>query len=646
MCGIYGIVELGGLRKEHLWSLQRMEQALHHRGPDDGGSFIGASAAIAMRRLSIIDVAGGAQPFVSDDKSVAVVCNGEIYNYQELRRLFSHKGAHYRSGSDVENILHGYMSCGADIIGLLEGMFASAIWDEREERLILARDPFGIKPLFYFQHGNILAFASELRALAASGLVPLDVDPISLHQYLTYNYVPTPRSILSSIKKAEPGTMLIFDHHGLREKRYSTHSFQQSETRPPLDPREVQQIFLEKFSSAVKRELAADVPVGVLLSGGLDSSAVSAFAVKHNPSVSTFSVKFEDPTFDESEHSRAMAQALGTKHHEITVSESALLNFAENLGDVLDEPLADSSFLPTSLLMQFVKKNGMKVVLGGDGGDELFAGYPTHKAHRAIQLYESFVPFALRAHVVPQLVQKLPVSLDYLSFDFKAKRFLQGRGVPFGVRHQTWMGAFSPQERLGVLHPDLRISTIDPYEPVNRLLADCDAKESGNKALYLDMRLYLEGDILQKVDRSSMRASIEARVPFLNRHVAQLVMSLPYNFKLRGFQPKYFLKRALRGVVPDVIIGRKKKGFNFALGKYLQGSFRTLVEDTLRQAHIKDQGFFSPEGINRLLAEHQSGTVDHTTHLWNMFCFQVWLDSLKAKSRSLSHTPEIQEVAQ
>ena len=607
-----------------------MEQALHHRGPDDGGNFISDSAAIAMRRLSIIDVAGGRQPFVSDENSVAVVCNGEIYNYQELRRLLLHRGAKFRSGSDVESILHGYQCFGADIIGLLEGMFASAIWDEKEERLILARDPFGIKPLYYYQHGNLLAFASELRALAASGLVPLDVDTISLHQYLTYNYVPTPRSILTSVKKAEPGTMLIFDHHGLREKRYSEHSFQQSESRPPLDTREVEHQFVEKFSSAVQREMAADVPVGVLLSGGLDSSAVCAFAVKHNPDVSTFSVKFEDPTFDESEFSQHMAKSLGTKHHEITVSEPALLGFAEHLGDVLDEPLADSSYLPTSLLMRFVKENGMKVVLGGDGGDELFAGYPTHKAHRAIQLYERFVPFALRARAVPQLVQKLPVSLDYLSFDFKAKRFLQGRGVPFGVRHQTWMGSFSPVERMGVLHEDLRISTVDPYEPVHRLLRDCDAQEQGNQALYLDMRLYLEGDILHKVDRSSMRASVEARVPFLNRQVAQFVMSLPYSFKLRNFDPKYFLKKSLRGIVPPSIIGRKKKGFNFALGKYLQGSFRTLVEDTLRQQHIQEQGFFSREGIDRILKEHQDGIADHTTHLWNLFCFQVWYDSLKA----------------
>lgn len=629
MCGIYGIADLDGLPRERLWSIQRMDRALGHRGPDEGGSYSSKLAAIAMRRLSIIDVEHGSQPFQSEDGTVALVCNGEIYNHRELRRKLEHRGCRFRSGSDVETILHGYRHFGLDITGLLEGMFGFAIWDENDRRLVLARDPYGIKPLFYYQHQNTLLFASELRALAASGLIETEVDYISLQQYLTYNYVPCPRSILKNVKKVEPGTMLIFDHHGLRTVPFSSISFQQSESRPPLDPREVQQNFLDRFTSAVYRELDADVPVGVLLSGGLDSSAVCAIAAKKNPGVSTFSVKFEDPTFDESEHSRHVASELKTTHHELTVTEPKLLDIASRLGDLLDEPLADSSYLPTSLLMRFVREHGFKVVLGGDGGDELFAGYPTHRAHRAIELYEKFVPFYLRAQVLPKLVERLPVSLDYLSFDFKAKRFLQGRGVPFGVRHQLWMGAFAAAERNSVLHPDLRLSTVDPYEPVHRLMRECDARTHGNLALYLDMRLYLEGDILQKVDRSSMRASVEARVPFLNREVAQFVLSLPYNFKLKNFEPKYFLKRSMRGIVPEKIISRKKKGFNFALGKYMQGSFRTLIEDTLRQKHVTEQGFFSAAGMEGLLAEHRLGEVDHTTRLWNLFSFQVWHDSLR-----------------
>jgi asparagine synthase (glutamine-hydrolysing) len=628
MCGIFGAVKLGGLPTDWNQKIIRMEEALIHRGPDDRGIAKFSNAIIGMRRLSIMDVAGGQQPFSSDDKQTSLVCNGEIYNYQELRKTLEHSGFQFRSHSDVETILHGYTRFGLDITSLLEGMFAFAIWDEGEQRLTLARDRFGIKPLYYFQYQDKLIFASELRALLASGEVPFDLDLNSLNQYLAFNYVPTPRSIVSNIKKLEPGTMLIFDSKGIITKNYSSLSFQQSESRPPLDPREVEHQFLDRFSGAVRRELASDVPIGVLLSGGLDSSTIAAIASKERPGISTFSVRFEDPTFDESSYAREVAGYLGTKHHELTVTEQMLHEQASSLGDILDEPLADSSFLPTSLLMRFVRKH-VTVVLGGDGGDELFAGYPTHKAHRIIQLYESLVPFALRARVVPKMVKNLPVSLDYVSFDFKAKRFMEGRGVPFGVRHQIWMGAFSPNERSSILSPDLRLSTIDPYDPVHRLLAECDARELGNLALFLDMRLYLEGDILTKVDRSSMRASVEARVPFLNRHVADFALSLPYSLKLHLFQSKYLFRRAVKGIVPESVRTRKKRGFNFALGRYMRGSFRPLIEDTLRQDRVRTSGLFDPAGIDKILFEHQEGKVDHGLRIWNLFVFQSWLDSIQ-----------------
>lgn len=628
MCGIFGVVKLGGLSPEWNQKIMLMEKALIHRGPDDRGIASFPNAIIGMRRLSIIDVSGGQQPFSSSDNQTSLVCNGEIYNYQELRKSLEHSGFKFRSHSDVETILHGYKRFGLDITSLLEGMFAFAIWDETEQRLILARDQFGIKPLYYFQYQDKLIFASELRALLASGEIPFDLDLNSLNQYLAFNYTPTPRSIVSNIKKLEPGTMLIFDSKGITAKSYSSLSFQQSESRPPLDPREVEHQFLERFTGAVKRELASDVPIGVLLSGGLDSSTIAAIANRERPGISTFSAKFEDPTFDESSYAREVADYLGTKHHELTVTEQMLHQQATSLGDILDEPLADSSLLPTSLLMKFVR-NHVTVVLGGDGGDELFAGYPTHKAHRMIQLYESLVPFTLRARVAPKIVKSLPVSLDYVSFDFKAKRFMEGRGVPFGVRHQIWMGAFSPNERISILSPDLRLSTIDPYDPVHRLVAQCDARELGNLALFLDMRLYLEGDILTKVDRSSMRASVEARVPFLNRHVADFALSLPYSLKLNLFQSKYLFRRAVKGIVPESVRTRKKRGFNFALGRYIRGSFKSLIQDTLRQERVRTQGLFDPVGINRILSEHQEGKVDHALRIWNLFVFQSWLDSVQ-----------------
>ena len=297
MCGIFGAVKLGGLPAEWDQKIDRMEKALIHRGPDDRGIANFPNAIIGMRRLSIIDVSGGQQPFSSADKKISLVCNGEIYNYQELRKSLEHSGFKFRSHSDVETILHGYKRFGLDITSLLEGMFAFAIWDDLEQRLILARDRFGIKPLYYFQYQDKLIFASELRALLASGEMPLDLDLNAVNQYLAFNYTPTPRSIISNIKKLEPGTMLIFDAKGITTKSYSSLSFQQSESRPPLDPREVETQFLERFSGAVRRELASDVPIGVLLSGGLDSSTIAAIASRERPGISTFSVKFEDPTF-------------------------------------------------------------------------------------------------------------------------------------------------------------------------------------------------------------------------------------------------------------------------------------------------------------------------------------------------------------
>ncbi|MBU0703759.1 MAG: asparagine synthase (glutamine-hydrolyzing), partial [Chloroflexi bacterium] len=398
MCGICGIVNISASRPIDRDVLLRMTQVLEHRGPDDRGIYIDEQAGLGSRRLSIIDLAGGRQPIANEDETMWIVFNGEIYNYRELRAYLQKRGHVFRTRTDTEVILHLYEEFGVDCAQHLNGIFAFAIWDARREELVIARDRMGIKPLYYTEAAGQLIFGSEMKALLAHPDVARDIDPISLNEYLAFEYVPSPRTIIRDVHRLEPGHILRYDARGLHVQQYWNISLARSEYRPPVNWRDYASGLQDTLKDAVRQELVSDVPVGVLLSGGIDSSTIAALMVESYPgTVDSFSIGFEEASFDESRYARMAAEHLGTRHHELVFTSGMVAEMVLTVTDFLDEPFGDSSLIPTFLLSQFARER-VKVVLGGDGGDELFAGYPTLVAHRLIEYYERIIPWHIRAY--------------------------------------------------------------------------------------------------------------------------------------------------------------------------------------------------------------------------------------------------------
>lgn len=626
MCGIFGVINKNLEKNGINQVLDKLERALRHRGPDGSGRYAEHGVGLGMTRLAIVDIAGGFQPFCSDDGRYQFICNGEIYNYLRLQKHLAHRGIKLRSQSDVEVLLHLILLHGLDALKLVEGIFAFALWDNQEETLLLGRDRFGIKPLFYTNTNNSFGFASELKALKHAPNFKGEIDLIALSQYLSFEYVPAPRTILKNVFRLKPGSCLEVKNGTAKEIDYWEPSFAQSESRPPIDAREYAQELQRRLQGAIKRESTADTPVGIFLSGGIDSGSLLALRRQTDASeIKTFSVRFDELSFNESEYSLLLAQKFNSNHKELTITKNDCIELASSIGRILDEPIADSSFIPTYLLSKFAAAD-VKVVLGGDGSDELLAGYPTYKAHRLIEWYERLLPFFIRARVIPKLVNNLPTSLAYMSFDFKAKRFLDGRGLPFLIRHHQWMGAFGKRSVNSVWHPSLVMDQIDPYEPVNELALRTDAQLSYNKALHCDLRLFLEGDILTKVDRASMAHGLEVRVPFLNREVADFILDLPFDLKLKNLTSKYIFKRSLIGVLPDQILNRKKMGFNIPMAQLLRNELRSFMESVLNKTAIEQEGIFNSAVIEEMKSKHLSGAVDYRKELWNLIVFRSWFE--------------------
>src|SRR5579864_1182822 len=596
--------------------------AMVHRGPDDEGSVHLEGVTLGMRRLSIIDLVGGHQPIHNEDSSVWVVQNGEIYNHLELRDQLIGSGHSFVTESDTEVLVHGYEQWGEAVVERLNGMFAFAIFDRPRRAVFLARDRVGIKPLHYAVDGRRLVFASELKALLRDPALRKGIDPVALDEYLAYEFVPSPRSIVRGISKLQPGHTLTWslDEGGPRLRRYWAATLSPGDTRgQSLDvaAEELRDVLRE----SVRKELISDVPLGVFLSGGIDSSAVTAMMKQLGGEVKSFSVGFAERSFDESGHAREVARHLGTDHHELTLEPPMLLDLIPRLPALLDEPLGDASIIPTYLLSAFTRQH-VKVALGGDGGDELFAGYPTLQAHRLAGYYLR-APRVVRRGLVEPVVRRLPVSRDNLSFDFRAKRFVSGAGYPVAERHQRWMGSFAPEERTAVLSRELaEESLVDEFRSLDPL----------NQVLAIDMRMYLENDILVKLDRASMMASLEGRVPLLNNDFVGYALSLPLSMKLRGLRSKFLLKRALRGILPERILRRPKKGFGIPVADWFRGPLREQMRDVLASDRIRREGFFDPAAVQRLIGEHLVGRRDNRKQLWTLFAFQLWLEGYSKTS--------------
>src|SRR6267143_566393 len=626
MCGSCGVA--GGDPSDGRDLVARMCAAMVHRGPDDEGSVQLDGVTLGMRRLSIIDLEGGHQPIHNEDSTVWVVQNGEIYNHLELREQLVAAGHAFVTQSDTEVLVHGYEEWGAGIVERLNGMFAFAILDRRRRRVVLARDRMGIKPLHYAVDGKRLVFASELKSLLCDPALRRDIDPVALDEYLALEFVPSPRSMVRGISKLPPGhTLEWFPGSGMhRLHRYWAPTLGEDEGDGDQQVRSLDEQCDELrtvLRESVRKELISDVPLGVFLSGGIDSSAVIAMMSQLGGDVKSFPVGFAERSFDESRYARNVARHVGADHHELTLEPSMLLDLIPRLPTLLDEPIGDASIIPTYLLSAFTRRH-VKVALGGDGGDELFAGYPTLQAHRLAGYYNR-APRLLRKGLVEPVVRRLPVSRNNLSFDFRAKRFVSGAAHPVAERHRRWMGSFASEERTAVLSRAVRASLGDAdggdefgsYDPLNQVLM-------------MDMRLYLENDILVKLDRASMMASLEGRVPLLNNDFVAYATSLPLRMKLRGMRSKFLLKRALRGVLPDRILNRPKKGFGIPVAEWFRGPLREQMLSVLSPERIGREGFFEAGAVSQLISEHLSGRRDNRKQLWTLFAFEMWHEGYAA----------------
>lgn len=622
MCGIVGNVVARADLRPDVTVLKRMNDRLVHRGPDDAGFFVRGPVGLAMRRLRIIDLATGQQPMSGEDGRVHVISNGEIYNYGELRRDLSARGHIFTTQSDTEVVVHGWEEHGIASINHLEGMFALAIWDESSRTLVLARDRIGIKPLYYAVLPDQLVFASELKALVEHPGIDRTLDLTALSRYLAHEYVPAPHAIFRSIRKLPAGHWLTYTGGQVKIEPYWDVPARHAER---CDAVEAARALREALERSVREHLVSDVPLGVFLSGGIDSSAVAAFATRHIAGrLRTFSLGFDESSFDESGPARRVAQALGTEHHEEILGARAGLDLIASLPDLLDEPLGDASFLPMYLLSRFTRRS-VTVALSGDGGDELFAGYPTYQAHQLARVFE-LVPGWIRRTLVRPAVQRLPVSLDNLSLDFRLKRFVEGMELAGVERHAAWLGSFTPAEQRDLLTPDVlaRMDAPPSYAAMHEIVSHAPTAEPLERMLYLDLKGYLGEGVLTKVDRASMACSLEVRVPFLDRRVVELAASLPPGLKLRGLTTKYVLKRALAGLLPPDILRRPKKGFGVPLGRWFRGDLAPLLREVFAPDIVRRGGLFRVATIERLLSEHAAGRRDHRKKLYTLLSFQLW----------------------
>ena len=605
--------------------LHSMCERMVHRGPDSEGLYVTSGAALGMRRLAIIDLVTGEQPVFNEDRSIAVVLNGELYNYREIRESLEKRGHSFRSESDTEVLPHLYEEYGDDMVHELNGMFAFALWDTKRRRLLIARDRFGEKPLYWGVFDKTLIFASEPKVLLAHPLVKPALNLQALRQYLSFDYVPAPMSIYEGINKLPAAHKLVLEDGCVHIARYWELNYQ-TVTPIPSEQEAAEQL-RELLSDAVRMRLVSDVPLGVLLSGGVDSSTIAAMAVRSSSeAVKTFSISFAESSFDESSYARAVAKFLGTDHHEERLSANLAANLVSEIGAFMDEPFSDPSLVPTYLLSRFTRKH-VTVALGGDGGDELFAGYEMYVGHRWAEIYKH-VPGVVRSKLIEPLVGLLPVKTKNLSLDYKARRFVAGANFDEVARHHIWFGSFTPEEQTHLLTSNALAHTDgDIYKQAREMMQECDGPDLLKRMQNLDTRLYLAEDILTKVDRASMAVSLEVRAPFLDPRVAEFAASLPSSYKLRGSKTKYILKKSVDGMLPRFVARRAKKGFGVPVAEWLKMKLRPLARDLLSPERVKRAGVFNPEYVSRLQDEHERGVANHRKLLWTLLMFELWHES-------------------
>ena len=604
MCGICGIASSRGAIDPA--RLAAMSATLVHRGPDSDGTFVDGPVGLAARRLAIIDLDRGDQPISNEDGTVTVVQNGEVYNYEELLGELERAGHRFKTHCDTEVLVHLYEEDGLAFASRLRGMFAVAIWDAPRRRLVLARDPYGIKPLYYRISGDGLEFASELRALPRG-----EIDFDALECFLAFNSIPAPLSIFRDVRKLPPGHLLVWEGGAPRLERYARPG--PGETRSDEEAELVEEC-RARLRDSVRAHLVSDVPVGVMLSGGVDSGALAALAAQESSEpVRTFSIGFEEQSFDELAGARAVAERYGTRHRELVLRPDAAL-LLPVLADAFDEPFADSSALPTYLVSRLAAED-VKVALSGEGGDELFGGYYTYVADLIAERAGRLAGFAR------PLVERLPTSTAKASFDYKAKRFVRAAHLPPLERHHAWKEIFSPEVREELTG---RRSTFDPVDILRARHDETEGADLLARLQDVDFGIYLVDDLLVKTDRASMAHSLEARVPFLDPAVTNFAFTLPARHKVRGLSKKVLLRKALEPLLPREVVHGRKRGFSIPAAAWLRGGLEPFARETLEG--VERQGFFRRDAVMKVLDAHVAGRDDLSRQLWGLLSFTLWYE--------------------
>ncbi|HEY3135365.1 MAG TPA: asparagine synthase (glutamine-hydrolyzing) [Blastocatellia bacterium] len=633
MCGIAGIADNSGKPVDEA-VLRRMCNAIIHRGPDDDGCFVSspetgsgsrfhgiASVGLGIRRLAIIDLATGNQPIHNEDKSVWVVLNGEIYNYPELRDELRSKGHQFYTQSDTEAIVHAYEEYGCDVPKRLRGMFAFALWDSKEERLLLARDRVGKKPLLYSVSNSKLIFASEFQSILQHPDVSREVDHTALSQYLSFMCVPAPLTAFRDVRKLEPGHTLIWQNGDVKTEQYWSLDFS---NKIDIDEQQACERVVELLRDAVRVRLMSDVPLGAFLSGGIDSSAIVALMSELSAGqVKTFSIGFEEQDFSEIDHARRIADRFGTEHHEFVVKPDAL-EVLPSLVRHYGEPYADSSAIPTYYLSKLTRQH-VTVALTGDGGDECFGGYERYNAMRIGEQYNR-LPRMVRDHLVQPAIEAMPQTKTTRSAYGRVRRLLGAIGQPRAERYLKLTCAFNDELKARLCTPEFlgRSARSSALAYMQTWFSGNGELDIVDRLMMADTNNYLPNDLLVKVDIASMAVSLEARAPFLDHHLMEFAASLPASYKLRGMTTKYLLKRALKGLLPEENLSRRKMGFGVPISHWFRRELKGFLSDAILSTRALGRGYFETEIIKHLVKEHADGRRDYSPQLWTLLMLELW----------------------